>query len=60
MRRIRRRVRFDHKAPPEFHMQADWAVIGVFVMEALKEAAIVAVPMLAIAVILAVFFGGES
>jgi len=55
-----RRVSRNKPLPPAFHVQADYAVIGVFVLEILKESAIVACPVLAIAVVLAVFFGGES
>jgi len=62
MRRLRNRLHKPAKRtmPASFHMQADWAVIGVFFLEILKETTVIAAPMIGVAVILGIFFGGES
>jgi hypothetical protein len=58
MRKIRNRQ--NRKIGPGFHAQADWAVIGVFLLEVLKETTMIAAPMIGVGVILFVFFGGED
>jgi len=58
LRKIRERQ--NRKIGPGFHAQADWAVIGVFLIECLKETVIVAAPMIGVGAILFLFFAGED
>jgi hypothetical protein len=58
LRKIRERQ--NRKIGPGFHAQADWAVIGVFLLECLKEAAVIAAPMIGVGVILFLFYSGED
>lgn len=59
----KRRPTFNHRISPLFHVQADYAVIGVFVLELLhqaKEDISLAIPFVVLAAILLVFFGAEE
>jgi hypothetical protein len=60
MQRIKQRLRDRNRAlGSSFHAQADYAVIGVFLLELLHTAIILAAPLALVAIVRYVFWGGE-
>lgn len=59
IRRIRG-IRGNRPIGPGFHAQADWAVIGVFFLELAHEALVVVVPLIGVAALIFIAFGGEE